>query len=128
MLKKIIIIITILSLCSLVILLNVTTPSLAGPLGILALFIFAYLLSLGLVAYLIYYCSKVISYFSRHLTMRRPILSMDFKRSYYFATVFAAAPIILIGLQSVGSIGLYEFLLVTIFLLLGCIYVSKRTK
>ena len=128
MLKKIITITTIMSLCSLVVLLNVTTPSSAGPFGILAIFVFAYLLSLGLVTCFIFWGSRAFVYFSRLFATRKPILTLDLKRSYYFATVFAAAPIILIGLQSVGSIGLYESSLVVIFVAIGCIYVSKRTK
>lgn len=128
MLKKIIATITIISLCLLIVLLNNTTPSWPGPLGVLAVFIFAYLSSLGLVAYLIYWSSKVFSYLSKHFTSRKPLLALDFKRSYYFATVLAVAPVILVGLQSVGNIGLYEFLLVVIFVVLGVFYVSKRVK
>ena len=128
MLKKIIPIITIISLCSLVVLLNVTAPSWAGPFGVLAVFIFAYLLSLGLATYFFYYSSKVVSYFSRIFITRKPVLRLDFRRSYYFATVFAATPIIFIGLQSVGPVGLYESLLIIIFLIIGFVYVSKRTK
>ena len=128
MLKKIIFVTTIISLCLLVILLNVTAPSWAGPFGILAIFVFAYLSSLGLVTYFFYWASKAISYFSKSFITIKPILTLDFKRSYYFATVFAAVPIILMGLQSVGSIGIYESLLLVLFLVIGCVYVSKRTN
>lgn len=128
MLKKIITVTTIFSLCLLIVLLNSTTPSWPGPLGVLAVFIFAYLSSLGLVAYLIYWSSRTISYLSRHFTLRKPLLPLDFKRSYYFATIFAVAPVILIGLQSVGNIGPYELLLVVVFVALGSLYVSKRAK
>jgi len=41
--------------------------------------------------------------------------------------VLAAAPIMLIGLQSVGSIGLYEFILVLLFTVIGlCLYHEKN--
>jgi hypothetical protein len=128
MLKKLITTITIISLCLLIVLLNSTTPSWPGPLGVLAVFICAYLSSLGIVAYLIYWSSRVFSYLSKHLTSRKPLLALDFKRSYYFATVLAVAPVIFIGLQSVGDIGPYEFLLVASFVALGVFYISKRTK
>lgn len=128
MLKKFITTITIISLCLLIVLLNSTTPSWPGPLGVLAVFIFAYLSSLGLVAYLIYWSSRLSSYLSRHFTSRKPLLALDFKRSYYFATVLAIAPVIFIGLQSVGNVGPYEILLVVIFVSLGIFYISKRAK
>lgn len=128
MLKKTINITTVISLCLLIVLLNITTPSWSGPLGILAVFVFAYLLSLGLVTYLIYWCSRLISYFSRHLISKKPLLALDFKRSYYFSTILATAPIIFIGLQSVGGVGFYELSLVLIFIFIGCLYVSKRMR
>ncbi|MEI6237657.1 MAG: hypothetical protein WCP03_03605 [Candidatus Saccharibacteria bacterium] len=128
MLKKSIATITIISLCLLVVLLNSTTPSWPGPLGVLAVFIFAYLSSLGLVAYLIYWSSRLFAYISSHFTSRKPLLALDLKRSYYFATVLAVAPVIFVGLQSVGNVGLYEILLVFIFVILGVFYISKRAK
>ena len=127
MLKKILIITTTVSLCLLFVLLNVTSPSWAGPVGILAIFIFAYLSSLGIVTFFIYYLSRIISYFARSFVLKRPFMSLDFKRSYYFATVFASAPIIILGFQSVGSMGIYEILLLIIFIVVGCVYVAKRT-
>jgi uncharacterized membrane protein len=128
MLRKIISITTVVSLCLLIVLLNNTTPSWPGPLGVLAVFIFAYLLSLGIVTYLLCWSSSLFSYLSRHLTSRKPLLPLGFKRSYYFATVLAIAPIMFIGLQSVGSIGPYEFLLVMVLVILGVFYLSKRKK
>lgn len=126
MFKKTIAITTIVSLCSLIVLLNVTAPSWLGPLGILVVFILAYLLSLGLVTYFIYWSSRFVAYISRFFTARKPLLAFSFRRSYYFATVFAVAPVMLIGLQSVGSVGVYEFTLVTLFIVIGCIYISKK--
>jgi hypothetical protein len=34
----------------------------------------------------------------------------------------------LIGLKSVGEIGLPEYLLVLIFVIIGCLYISKRNR
>ena len=126
MLKRIILAITIVSLCLLVFLLNVTTPSTAGPFGILLIFIFAYLSSLGAVTFFLYGVSRVISHLSIVFVARRPIEPLTFKRSYYFSTIIATAPILLVGLQSVGADGFYESLLVLIFVIIGCVYVSKR--
>lgn len=59
-------------------------------------------------------------------SLRRPMRPMPFRRAYYFSTILAAAPVMLIGLQSVGAIGIYEFILVIIFEVIGCVYIAKR--
>ena len=126
MLKIIISIITILSFCILVILLNITTPVIAGPFGILAIFIFAYLTLIGATTFFIYGMSRIIAHLSTVFISRKPFEALNFKRAYYYSTIIAAAPIMLIGLQSVGDVGFYEYLLMLIFIVLGCLYISKR--
>jgi hypothetical protein len=128
MLRIIIPITTVASLCLLTVLLNVTTPATAGPFGILVIFVFAYLSLLGVVTYFLYWISYVIARFSTLFIARRPFEVLTFKRSYYYSTIVTAAPIMLIGLQSVGTVGIYEFLLVSIFVIIGCLYVSKRIR
>ena len=119
---------TIASLCLLVALLNATTPVGSGPLGILAIFIFAYLSSLGVMTYFLYAASRVIAHLSSAFTVKKPFVAVTFKRSYYYSTVLAAAPIMLIGLQSVGPIGIYELGLVLVFTIIGCVYITKRIR
>ena len=126
MLKIIISIITVVSFCLLAILLNTTTPVIAGPFGILAIFIFAYFALIGIVSYFIYGMSSVISHLSIAFISKKPFEALSFKRSYYYSTIVAAAPIMLIGLQSVGNVGFYEYLLILIFIIIGCLYISKR--
>jgi hypothetical protein len=126
MIKIIISVVTFVSICLLVILLNITTPVTAGPFGILVIFIFAYLSLLGIIAYFLYVISLMVARFSTLLIPRKPIEALTFKRSYYYSTVIASGPIMLIGLQSVGTVGIYEVLLIIIFIIIGCLYVSKR--
>lgn len=128
MLKNIITITTIISLCLLVVILNTTTPTSAGPLGILLLFIFSYVLSLGVMAFFVYWASFLVSRVSSLFMTRKPIVPLSFKKSYYYSTVLAVAPILMVGLQSVGSVGFYEILLVVIFLAVGCLFVSKKVQ
>jgi hypothetical protein len=118
--------VSIISFCLLLILLNVTTPLTAGPLGILAIFIFAYMSLVGCFAYLLRIVSLVVSRISALFIPRKPIEGLSFKRSYYYSTVVASGPIMLVGLLSVGNIGIYEVLLIAIFIIIGCLYVSKR--
>lgn len=128
MLKKIVVVITIVSLCLLIFLVNTSTPTGIGPFGILAVFMSAYLSLLGVMTFFIFSVSKLTAHLSTAFTVRKPILALSFKKSYYYSTVFAAAPIMLIGLQSVGSISPYELALVALFVVIGCIYITKRTS
>jgi len=126
MLQRIIAIITLASFGLLVTMLVTTTPASAGPFGLLLIFISAYLTSLGLVSFFLYGASRVLVYATSGFALRRPAQVMPFRRAYYYSTILAAAPVMLIGLQSVGSIGIYEFALVVIFVVIGCVYISKR--
>jgi hypothetical protein len=126
MLQKIVAITTITSLCLLVLLLNITAPTTVGPFGILAVFILGYLSSLGVMTYFLYTGSRLLAHLSTAFTVKRPLSAMPFRVAYYYSTVIAAAPIMLIGLQSVGSVGLYELALIIVFMVIGCVYITKR--
>ena len=128
MLQKIVAITTITSLCLLAVLLNTTTPTTIGPLGILAVFILGYLSSLGVMTYFLYSINRVVTHLGSAFTVKKPISAMPFRLAYYYSTVVAAAPIMLIGLQSVGAVGVYEFILVLLFTVIGCIYITKRIR
>ncbi|MFZ2125017.1 MAG: hypothetical protein WA087_02045 [Candidatus Saccharimonadales bacterium] len=126
---KIIILTTILaSLCLLGILLNITTPATIGPFGILAIFVFAYMLSLGVVTFFIFYFSKLLNKLSLVFIARKPLGELSFRHSYYYSTIFAAVPILFVGLQSVGAVGVYGVILILIFTAIGCLYISKRIE
>jgi hypothetical protein len=126
MIKTIISIVTIISVSLLIILLDITTPVTAGPLGILAIFIFAYLSLLGIITYFLYIASRMFSRLFSAFIPRKPIEQLSFRRSYYYSTVIAFAPILLLSIRSVGTVSIYEVLLITIFIIIGCLYVSKR--
>ena len=126
MLRVIIFITSSISLCLLIYFLLMTTPVTAGPFGILTVFISAYLLLLGLITYLINRVSRVFSRLSVFFISKKPFEPLTLKQSYYYSTVIAIAPIMIIGLQSVGVVGAYEYILVAIFVIIGCLYVSKK--
>jgi len=126
MLQRAIALITIVSLCLLGLMLVTTTPASAGPLGLLVIFISAYLTSLGLISFFLYGISRVLGYALAGFSLRKPVKPISFRRSYYYSTVIAAAPVMLVGLQSVGSVGVYELILVTAFVAIGCLYITKR--
>ena len=119
---------TIASLCLLLLLLNNTAPTSVGPFGILAVFVFSYISSLGIVTYVLYGASYLVSYVSSSLTVKKPIARLGFREAYYYSTIVAVAPVMLIGLQSVNTIGVYEYGLVGLFVLIGCLYITKRIR
>ncbi|HRQ86986.1 MAG TPA: hypothetical protein PLY16_02640 [Candidatus Saccharibacteria bacterium] len=127
MLERIVTITTLISLCLLSILLVTTTPGSVGPFGLLVIFISAYLACIGLISFFLFGFSRAIGYMLAIMKVRAARFQpLPYKRAYYFSTVLAAAPVMLIGLQSVGSVGIYEVILVTLFTLVGCIYIAKR--
>ena len=126
MLQRTIAIISGLSLCLLIILLTTTTPATAGPFGVLVIFISAYLAFLGLISFFLYGGWRIGSRLARNFGVKKPIEPLSFRRAYYFSTIIAAAPVMLLGLQSVGSVSFYELILVVLFIVIGCVYVSRR--
>lgn len=128
MLPRIVAIISLASLCVLFLVLTLTTPATAGPFGLLVLFISAYLSFVGLISFFLFGINRLIVVVSTGMTVRKPLQPMEFRRAYYFSTMLAAAPVMLIGLQSVHSVGPYEILLVTLFEIVACVYISKRMR
>jgi hypothetical protein len=126
MLQRVLATLTIFSLGVLALMLTLTTPATAGPFGLLVIFISAYLASLGLISFFLYGVRRVIAYASAGFTTRRPLQPLSFRKAYYYSLILAAAPVMLIGLQSVGSVGIYELILVVVFEAIGCLYIAKR--
>lgn len=126
MLKIILPTVTAVSLCLLAILLNFMTPATAGPFGILLVFVFVYLSSFGLVAFFLFGMSRVLSHILAIVMARKPFSPMSLKKSCIYSSVVSTAPVMLIALRSVGVVGLYEYLLVVAFIVIGCLYISKR--
>ena len=108
--------------------LTFTSPATAGPFGLLVIFITAYLTFVGLISFFLFGINRLVIMVSSGMTIQKPLRAMDFKRAYYYSTVLAAAPVMLIGLQSVQSIGIYEIILVLIFEVVACLYVSRRMR
>ncbi len=128
MVPKVIATISLASLCLLSYLLTFTSPATAGPFGLLVLFIAAYLTFVGLISFFLLGMNRLMVALSAGMTLQKPIRKTTFRRMYYFATVLATAPVLLVGLQSVQSIGLYEIGLVVLFQVVACVYVARRTQ
>lgn len=110
-----------------VVITNTTTPFSSGATGILGLFIVTYLLVLSALTFFVYGVSLIIIRASRSFTVRKPLQPISIKKAYYYSSVIALAPVILVGMLSVGTLGVYEFCLVVFWVVVGCVYVTKRT-
>lgn len=128
MLGKIVATSSIVAVILLVIVLQATTPATIGPLGILFVFILMYMSVLGALTFLIFGASQLTAKVSAAVTVKKPLRALGLRRSYYYSSVLALAPVMFVGMQSVGEVGLYDVLLVFIFVVIACVYITKRTN
>jgi len=119
---------TIVSVILLVAVLTLTSPATAGPFGLLILFVSAYSTFVGSISFILYMFRRLMIMTLQGVPRSKPLRPLPFRRAYHYAVPLAAAPVMLIGLQSVSPIGLREFILVAIFEVIACIYVSKRIR
>jgi hypothetical protein len=106
---------------------HATTPSIAGPLGVLLVFILLYVLALGVLTFLLFWSNRLLIKIMKLVSPEKVYQPMTFLRSYYFSSVLALAPIILVSMQSVGGASVYDIVLVLLFVVVACFYVAKRT-
>lgn len=126
MLERAITITTIASLCLLIITLNVVTPTGIGPFGILIFFGLTYLSLLGVVTYFIFIINRLVVHLASAFTVKKPLGVISFKKACYYGLMISAGPVILLGLQTVDAVGIYEVFLTLLFVSVGCVYISKR--
>ena len=127
MLKRVLSLSLIGSIGILAILVQTTTPSTIGPVGVLIVFILLYVGVLSALTFVLYKASQLIAKASRLVVAKKPVSALSFTRSYYFSSVLSLAPVMIIGMQSVGEVGAYDVLLVGAFVAVACLYVAKRT-
>ena len=127
MLKKILAAVTVISFTTICGMLVMTTPSNAGPLGILLFFVFMYLSALGALTFLFHGGSFVISRVVGVVLGGSRFGPVPFRKSYYYASAAALTPVMLLAMQSVNQIGFYQLLLVIFFVVVAWVYISKRT-
>lgn len=126
MFRRTIVAVTVVSVLMLGVLLFTTTPSDTGPLGILGFFVFMYLTALGVLTFLFRGLSILAI---KLLPMKRNLSTTPALRtSYYYASVVALIPVMIIAIQSVGELSIYQILLIAFFVVVAWIYVTNRTS
>lgn len=99
-----------------------TTPSTIHPFGILLVFILLYVLALGVLTFLLYGIIHLLQQFVRSRAQKH---AFTFKRAYVYGLVLALAPIMMVGMASIGRLGAYEILLICTFEAVICFYVNR---
>ena len=116
------------SLCAFVLLsalMQATTPSSIHPLGILAVFVLIYLLALGVLTFFVFWGSRLmIKVYKRAKAGTGAVLTL--RRAYLYGSVLALAPVMIIGIASIGRLDFYQILLVLLFEGAACFYVARR--
>lgn len=120
MLGKVLALITLGAFVLLSALLQSTSPSTIHPLGILIVFVLLYLLALGVLTFFMYGIARVI------VRLRRHEQTVTLQQVYYYASVLALAPVMVIGMRSIGHAGWYDIVLVVVFEVVACFYIAKR--
>ena len=128
MISKIIFAVSIISGAGILWILNFTTPSSVGPLGVLGLFILAYIVFAQIIVFLLYGSSRIFSLvkttFAKESVSPKKEHSLMFY--YKYSLALAMAPLVIIAQQSVGSVGVFELILILIIEIIACVYISKR--
>lgn len=127
MFTRIIAAMTVVSILLLGVLLFTTSPSKIGPLGILFFFVLMYLSALGVLTFFIWGSCALLSK-ATGKGDRPQFKKPSLRQSYYRGSVIALVPFMLIAMYTVGSIGVYQILLIFTFVVIAWIYVTNRTS
>jgi len=98
--------------------LNITSPLMAGPAGILGIFCLFY----ACFVTCFYVVFLLLNKFGEKLKKR----FIPRSRIYIMSLIFGLAPIFMIALNSLGQLGLLELILILILVGLSSFYVSKK--
>lgn len=123
---KIISFIALVALILTAVILNATNPSSAGPFGILAFFVCLYVLFICLTYVVFLTSERIAARFFNFKNSRNNSRNESKYKTYYYSTVISLAPVIYVGMQSMGDVGIFEILLLGVFELLACFFIHKR--
>jgi len=103
-----------------------TNPTEAGPFGVLAFFVCLYVVIVWITTYAIFNLYNVVLLTTQNKITKRPPQPLRVLRAYYYASVLSLAPLLIIALQSVGGVSIFDIALVMVFVTLGLFYVAKK--
>lgn len=115
MLNRLILLTSLVATTVLTVMLNFTNPTEVGPLGVLVFFTAIYAVVFGIAVWIIWLFRRTMG---KKQGMR--------KKDYCYSAIMAFGPIMMLLMQSFGTLSLFTILLVGLFIFLGCFLVSRR--
>ena len=103
------------SLVVILAMMNYTSPTEVGPLGVLVFFTTFYLLMTSI-------ASGIINVF-RVMSQKKENTE---KRDFFYAVIIGFGPIILLLMQAMGALSLWTGALAVLFVFLGCFLIKNR--
>ena len=110
----------------LLLLMNFTSPSTAGPWGILAVFLLIYVASVSFIYLVLRNVATFLAKVSRPGLLKLALEGTSSLKLYYYSSILALSPVILLGMQSVGGVRWMDLTLLIVFEILACFYIYKR--
>lgn len=124
MLMRVVSLSTVCSFVGLMAVMQSAAPSQTHPLMILLVFFLLYVLIFGMSAFLIF----CVSWLFRRLLRGKESTGGSFLRACLYGSVVSLAPVILVAIQSVGTVNFYEVALVVSFELVAIFYVYRQGR
>lgn len=128
MFAKLLVIIGVVSAVALGYMLISVPPAAAGATGVLAVFLLSYIVSVIVLTFLFFSIQKVLIKLLYSDRTGSVAGQVSLRKSYYYGSILALGPVILVSLRSVGKAGAGELILVVILLAIGCLYISRQTS
>lgn len=114
MFNRLMILLSLVAVIIILAMINLTTPTEVGPLGVLVFFTMVYVVAFGVV-------NLLVAGFMRLLGQKRGA-----RKEHYYAAVIAFGPIMMLLVQSFGVLNLATVAMIVVFVILGCFVVNKR--
>lgn len=128
MISKIIFAVSLLSGVGILWILNFSTPSSVGPIGVLGFFALAYIFFVSLITLFLYGTNQILNLVFSNFAKGKKLFSRKHKLIFFckYAAVLAFAPLILVAQQSIRNVGIFEIVIIIFLEIIACVYISKR--
>ena len=114
MFNRLMILFSLIAVIIILAMINLTTPTSVGPLGVLVFFTMIYLAIYGVINLI------VVAF------MRANGKKSGGRKNHYYAAMISFGPIMLLLIQSFGSFSVITVTMTVIFVMLGCFVISRR--
>lgn len=114
MFNRLMLLLSLLAVIIILAMINLTTPTSVGPLGVLVFFTMIYIVIYGVVNLI------VVAF------MKANGKKGGEKKNRYYSAMISFGPIMLLLIQSFGSLSVITVAMVMVFVALGCFVINKR--